>query len=578
MPLPLHRIEGAMTEADIKTLITSRQKKLESLRSPMLDVWQNVSEYVNIGLGDMSNTTNQTIQSLSALGRKSFNGTAIGAAVLATDGIHGYHVSPAFPWFSYMMSRNVLNKVPGIKEWLQAEEQEVYSTLNDSNFYAEMWPFIFNGFTVGTSLIYGEYDFDKSQVVFECVHPKEAYIAENRYSVVDVVHRKYRLTARQLVQKFGKDKLPPAISTAYETDPFQDFEIIHAVFPREEYDDRKADAKNKKFASVWYATSTGTILSESGYDGFPYKVWRYMRFSNYAYGLSPAILSMCDIKGLNIISKTMLGAAQMYVDPPLNVPADLVGKVQWKPRGINPYDKENMFVRPAQLNSNFPVGVDRETKMEASLKERFHVDTFLMLAQLEGRGNRTAYEVSEMMGEKAAILGAELAPLNVQMDSILDMVYSLKAGLNPENEGSITQRPDVLYELAVEGDSFSPIYMGPLAQAQRRLYKTQGMRGALEAVAPVLQLFPGSARVVNGDETVRAILESYSFPQKAINDEKTVEAAKQAEAQAAQEAQSKQDMLDMAGGAKDVAVADKNMNGKLSEMLTQGGGNAQPAG
>ncbi len=561
-----------MTEADLKKLITGRQKKLESLRSPMLDVWQSVGEYVNIGLGDMTNTTNQTIQTLSGLGNKAFNGTAISAAVLATDGIHGYHVSPSFPWFSYMMSRNVLNKVPAIKEWLQAEEQEVYSTLNDSNFYAEMWPFIYNGFTVGTIAIYGEYDFDKGQVVFECVHPKEVYIAENRYGIIDVLHRKYRLSARKLCQKFGKDKLSPAIKTAYENDPFQDFEIIHAVFPREEYDDRKKDAKNKKFASVWYATSEGTILNESGYDEFPYKVWRYMRFSNIAYGLSPAILAMCDIKGANIISKTIRGAAQMAVDPPLNVPADLVGKVQWKPRGINPYDKDNMFVRPAQLNTNYPVGKEEKESVERAIKERFHVDTFLMLAQLEGRGNRTAYEVSEMMGEKAAILGAELAPLNVQMDSILEMVYSLKASLDPQNEGSITQRPDILYELAVEGDTFSPIYMGPLAQAQRRLYKTQGMRGALEAVAPVLQLFPNSARVVNGDETVRAILESYSFPQKAINDEKTVEAEKQAEEQAMQEAQGKQDMLDMAGGAKDVAVADKNMGGKLSEMLTQAGG------
>ncbi len=559
-----------MTEAELKKLITGRQKKLESLRSPMLDVWTNVGEYVNIGLGDMTNDTNQTIQTSSNLGKKSFNGTAAAAAVLATDGIHGYHVSPAFPWFSYMMSRNVLNKVPEIKEWLQAEEQEVYSTLNDSNFYAEMWPFIFNGFTVGTSAIYGEYDYDKGQVVFECIHPRESYIAENRYGIVDVFHRKYRLSARKLAQKFGKDNLPPAIKTAYKNDPFQDFEIIHAVFPREEYDDRKKDAKNKKFASVWYATSTGTILNESGYDEFPYKVWRYMRFSNIAYGLSPAILSMCDIKGLQVISKTMLGAAQMFVDPPLNVPADLVGKVQWKPRGINLYGEKDMFVRPAQLGSTFPIGVDRETKLEDSLNQRFHVDTFLMLAQLEGRGTRTAYEVSEMMGEKAAILGAELAPLNVQMDSILELVYSMKAALEPQNEGSITERPDVLYELAVEGDSFSPVYMGPLAQAQRRLYKTQGMRGALEAVAPVLQLFPNSARVVNGDETVRAILESYSFPQKAINDEKTVEDAKQAEEQAMQEAQNKQDMLDMAGGAKDVAVADKNMDGKLSEMLTGG--------
>jgi len=566
-----------MKEADLKKLVTGRQSKLESLRQPMVDVWTDVSNYVNIGLGDMTNNTNLTQQTMSALGKKSFNGTAISAAVLSTSGIHGYHVSQAFPWFSYMMSRNALNKVPEIKEWLQDEEQEVYSTLNNSNFYAEMWPFIFNGFTVGTSAIYGEYDFDAKQVVFESVHPRELYVAENRYGAVDVVHRKYRLTARQLVQKFGEKNLPPAIKQAYRNNPFGDFEIIHAVFPREEYDDRKADSKNKKFASVWYATGSGKILGEGGYDVFPYKVWRYMRFSNYAYGLSPAILSMCDIKGLNLITKTMLGARQMMVDPPLNVPSDLVGKVQWKPRGINPYDKDGMFIRPALTNNTLPAGENQEDRMERSLKERFHVDSYLMLTQLGGSGHRTAYEVSEMMGEKAAILGAELTPLNVQMDAVLELVYSLKAGLEPDFMGSITPRPDVLYELAMEGDSFSPTYLGPLALAQRRLYKTQGLRGALEAIGPVLQSFPESKRVINGDETVRAILESYSFPQKAINDKTTVEAAKQTEIQAMQAAQQKQTMLDLAGGIKDASAADKNLGNPLGQILAQATGGGQNA-
>ncbi len=562
-----------MEDKDLKKLITTRQKKLENLRDYMTDVWSNVSQYVNIGLGDMTNDTLTTPQTVSALGKKAFNGTAISAAVLATDGIHGYHVSPAFPWFSYMMSRNELNKVTEIKEWLQAEEAEVYSALNNSNFYAEMWPFIFNGFTVGTAVLYGEYDFKEGKLVFECVHPREIYIAENKFGEVDVLHRKYRRTARQLVQKFGKDKLPPEVVRGYETDPFQDYEIIHAVFPREEYDDRKQDAKNKKYASVWYLTGKGKIIGESGFDIFPYKAWRYMRFSNYAYGISPAILSMCDIRGANIVSKTNLGARQMAVDPPLNVPSDLVGKVQWKPRGINPYDKENMFIRPALPNVSIQAGDDQEDRLEKAIKERFHVDTFLMLAQLEGRGQRTAYEVSEMMGEKAAILGAELAPLNVQMDSILDLVYFLKAGLNPENDGSITPRPDILYELAVEGDSFSPIYLGPLAQAQRRLYKTQGFAAALEAAQPILAAFPDSGMVVDGPEALRVILESFNFPQSAIKDKNTVQAEKEARDAAVAAQQQKVDALDTVGGVKTAAEADKASGGTLGQMLQKMGAN-----
>ena len=464
------------------------------------------------------------------------------------------------------MSRNVLNEVSEIKEWLQAEEAEVYAALNNSNFYSEMWPFILNGFTVGTTPIYAEDDIDTGRIVFDVVHPREGYCAENKFGEVDVFHRKRKLTARQAFQRFGND-CPDVIKTAKNNDPFQDFEFIQACFPREEYDDRKKDAKNKKIASVWLATGSSKICRESGYDEFPFKVWRYMRSGSSVYGLSPAILSMCDIKGLNIISKTLLGAAQMHVDPPLNVPSDMQGKVQWKPRGLNYYDRDGMLIKPATLNSNFPVGIDREQALQTSIRERFHVDTFLMLAQLEGRGQRTAYEVSEMMGEKAAILGAELAPLNTIMDSILDLVYSILAKRNPENEGSITPRPAILYELAVDGDSFSPVYQGPLAQAQRRMFKTQGITSGLSIVGPILEMFPESKDVIDGDETVRELLKSFNFPQKTIKAKEDVDSVRQQRAAALAQENQKQDMLDAASGIKTMTEADRNMNGGLSQMV-----------
>jgi len=291
-----------------------------------------------------------------------------------------------------------------------------------------------------------------------------------------------------------------------------------------------------------------------------------MKFSGYDYGLSPAILAMADVEGLNIISKTMLGAAQLFVDPPLNVPSDLVGKVQWRPRGINPYDKENMFVRPAQITGQYPIGSDREQRIESSIRERFHVDTFLMLTQQMG-GQRTAYEVSEMMGEKAAILGAELAPLNNQMDAILDLIYYLKASTKPQNGGTINPMPDILRQLSVKGDAFSPVYLGPLAQAQRRLYKTQGLRGALEAVAPVVQASPDAARVINFEKATRIILDSYNFPQEAIYSEEDVKALKEKEAQQLAMMQQEDMIMKVMQGVKTASEADKNTGNALTQNV-----------
>ena len=62
----------------------------------------------------------------------------------------------------------------------------------------------------------------------------EIYIAENHQGVVDTVFRKFQLTARQAVQRFGADTLPDKIVTDAEERPDTQHEFLHAVFPNPE--------------------------------------------------------------------------------------------------------------------------------------------------------------------------------------------------------------------------------------------------------------------------------------------------------------------------------------------------------
>ena len=52
----------------------------------------------------------------------------------------------------------------------------------------------------------------------------------------------------------------------------------------------------------------------------------------------------------------------------------------------------------------------------------------------------TAYQVSEMMGEKRPYW-AQNGLLNTQMDAILDLVYFILAAKNPENGGQLIHAP-----------------------------------------------------------------------------------------------------------------------------------------
>ena len=538
-----------MSNQAIVDFISGRQKKLESERSSFNDRLQDVADFVSPHRDDIRGNTMKG----GKQGDKIFDGTAVSAAVLAADGIHGYHVSPAFPWFQYELNRKAANKLPEVREFLQEIEFNMYMALNRSNFYGEMWRYIYDGFTLGTAPFYPEEDLKEGRIVFEAVHPGECYIAENQYGEVDVLHRKRKMPVRNIIKRFGRENCPDTITNLEKTAPFQEFEVIHAVYPREEYDTNKKDSKNKRYASCWLLTADNHLLKESGFNNFPFNVWRYLKTGKSPYGTSPAHLAMSDIKGINLMSKTIQGAAQMAVDPPYNVPAYLEGKVQLRPRGLNFLEKGDQI--KAVQGGQYPIGIDREQAKQQAIRERFHVDTFLMLTQLAGQGGkRTATEVMEMVAEKAAILGAELGPLNHQLDNILDQVYQieLKAGRMP-------QPPDILLEMAQEDPHlrFDPVYVGPLAQAQKERFASDWVMKFAQKIGPMIEVQPSILDNFDLDEGVRSIARTINIPAEVLKDRQKVEEFRAQKAQAMQEEREKQEMAEMAGVAKDVGSLDK---------------------
>lgn len=545
----------------LKKLISGRQSQLEKDKSNWIDRMQDVSDYVIPYRGSI---IEDSIKGANK-GTKIYDGTAPSAAVLAADGIHGYHVSPAFPWFKYSMSRKDLNKNKEVRLWLEEIEFAIYSALNRSNFYSEMWSFIYDGFTIATATIYPEEDIAAGKIVFETVHPGEIYIAENKYNEVDVLHRKRKVSARKLVSMFGINNLPESVKYANENQPFQEFELIHAVYPREDFDSRLKIASKKEYASVWMLSQNSHVCRVSGFDNFPYNIWRYFRMGRDVYGISPAHLAMADIKGVNLIAKTLQGAAQLAIDPAYNVPSYMQGKVQLKPRGLNYTEDGSPGITPINTGNGYQVGLDREQAKQMSIKKRFHVDTFLMLSQMESqRTQKTAYEVSEMMAEKAAILGAELCRLNTCLDKILEQVFDIET-----KAGRIPPPPDIILEMSNKDPAlrFDPVYQGVLAQAQKEKFGKSSIQKFFTDVAPLIQIDPEVLDNFDLDAAAKILADVDGLPAMISKDQDAVTKTRQARQQMQQEQQQKENAMDATQGLKTVSEADKNMGGKLSAAI-----------
>jgi len=555
----------------LKRLVTARQNQLERDKSNFEDRLQDVADYVCPHRDDIRDVLNKGEKK----GRKIYDGTAVSAAVLATDGIHGYHISPAFPWFKYVMSNKQANKIPEVREWLEVVEHNMYMALNRSNFYSEMWSYIYDGFTLGTAPMAIQEDVGEGRIMFEAVHPGESYIAENKFGEVDLHHRKRKVSVRKLVQMFGKD-LPQEVQDMAERHPFKELELIHACFPREEYDDRKLDVMNKKYASVWILTGyQNHICRISGFDRFPYRgTWRYLRTGKEPYGVSPSHLAMADIKGVNLIDKSLLGAGQMAVDPAYNVPAYLQGHVQLRPRGFNYMKNQGDQITPINTGQgSFPIGRDiREDKRDA-IRSRFHVDTFLMLSQInQGTGQRTAYEVSEMMAEKAAVLGAELGPLDTAVDYILEEVFDIETAA-----GRIPAPPPVLAQMAEVDPTmrFDPEFQGPLAQAQREKFGKTPLRKFVAELAGLAELDPDVLDEFDLSKAARLLADANGVPEEVKRDPTIVARIRAAKAAAAQQQQMAEEMGQGVDMMKTAAEADKASGGAIMNALGEQVGGVQ---
>ena len=144
----------------------------------------------------------------------------------------------------------------------------------------------------------------------------EIFIAENQWGAIDYLHRKFPMTARAALQKWGQ-KLPESIMKSAEKEPFRKFEFIHCVKPNDKPNPRRRDYQGMPWSSYYMSIDGGKMLDEGGYRVMPYSVGRHVTAPREVYGRSPAMQVLADIKMLNEIEKTLIRATHKIVDPPL---------------------------------------------------------------------------------------------------------------------------------------------------------------------------------------------------------------------------------------------------------------------
>jgi hypothetical protein len=523
-----------MARTDLTKGLLSRYEKLEGQRQNWETHWQEVADYMQPRKADVTKQRARGDKRMEQV----FDSSPIQAVELLSASLHGMMTNPSTPWFTLRFKDEDIDNEDEAKIWLESATEVMYTAFNRSNFQQEIFELYHDLITFGTAAMFIEED-DEDIIKFSTRHINEVFIAENDKGRIDTIYRRFNISARAAMQKFG-EAVSSDVQSAFKKDPYKEVEILHAVYPRSDFNPNKKDKKNMPFESVYIEFKNGNELSVSGFREFPFVVPRYLKASNEIYGRSPAMTALPDVKMLNEMCKTTIKAAQKQVDPPLLVPDDgFLLPVRTVPGGLNFYRSGTRDrIEPLNIGANNPLGLNMEEQRRDAIRAVFYVNQL----QLQQGPQMTATEVIQRNEEKMRLLGPVLGRLQSELlKPLIDRVFAILLRNN-----MLPQAPEFLSGRDIEIE-----YVSPLAKAQKSTELQSIMRaieilGSLANVAPVFDY-------VNFDNLVKHLADIVGMPQKLLKSQSQVNSERQQAAQQQEQMQQMQQLQQAAKAGGDIA-------------------------
>jgi hypothetical protein len=523
-----------MAQTDLTKSLKRRFDKLKANRQNWETHWQEVADYMLPRKADVTKTRSKGDKRTELI----FDSSPLQSVDLLAASLHGMLTNPSTPWFTLRYKDPEIENDDEAKLWLESATDAMYVAFNRSNFQQEIFELYHDLITFGTACMFVQDD-DEDTLKFSTRHINEIYIAENEKGKVDTVYRLFKMSVRAAFQQFGE-----AISTSTKglitKDPYEEISILHAVYPRNDFDPKKQDRKNMPFESVYMEYKNLNELSVAGFKEFPFVVPRYLKASHEIYGRSPAMTALPDVKMLNEMSKTTIKAAQKQVDPPLLVPDDgFLLPVRTVPGGLNFYRSGTRDrIEPLNIGANNPLGLNMEEQRRNSIRNVFYVNQLMM----QQGPQMTATEVIQRNEEKMRLLGPVLGRLQSELlKPLIDRCFAIMVRRN-----IFPPAPEIISGRDVEIE-----YVSPLAKAQKSTELQSIIRGIeimgqLANVAPVFDY-------INFDNLVKHLTNIIGIPQKVLKTNSEVLAEREAKQAQAQQMQEMQQLQQVAKAGGDIA-------------------------
>jgi len=535
---------------------------LEGEKANISNVFQDIKRYFLPNRGNITSMQSPGTQSDT---QTRFDSTGMEANRLLMSSIQSAMVPATSEWFGLGFREEDIANDKSVIDWLEDCAQRMHKAYNASNFgikYGE--GFLDLGGFGTTAILQEELPRDRvgsfAGVRFDTFAAAEYVFTTSPLGQADGLYRRFSFTAQQIKDKFEDlpgfrgfgSSIDGALKATDKSKKQEKFEIVHAIFPRQHFNQKFGGAINLPVASVYVAVKDKHILKDGGYHEFPAVIPRWeLTAEDNGWGRSPAWIALPEVKTLNQWEKLELKAMVKEISPPLLVPnKSVVGGMRTTPNAINYYDaRRTGGQKPEYLNAgvNWAIEDAKKRAKQEQVRRIFFVD---QLQFSPDAPQMTATEVLERTVQARRAMGPNFFRLSFEMlDATVSRTFNIML-----RAGAFLPPPAILQDRQRRGLDLTldVTYVSPLARAQRQ-----------EDVSATLQAYQSGAQIAEAkqdpsvldnfddDAAIDVISKQLGVPAKIMRGKEEVAGIREARNQQARQQQE----LEQAAAATQVAEA-----------------------
>lgn len=558
--------------------ILKRYEGLKADRGTFESHWQQCANYGDPNRADYITERSPGAKRMQYI----YDQTPIWSREQFVAGMDSLQTSSTIQWFFLRSENEALNRNQNVKAWLDSASAELYRIFNSArhNFASQAQQVYSDQGLIGTACM-SILESRRSGVLFSAHHMKECVLAENEEDRVDTVIRRWQYTAAQAVGMWGGDAGENVLK-ANEKNPDQKFWFLHSVTPRKQRDPRRADNRNMEFESVYVGEADQKVISESGFQEFPYVTPRFSKVTGEIYGRSPMMTALPDVKMLMELMKVVVKGAQKMIDPVIDMPDSgyvmplrtTPGSIIFRRSGMRPDDRAQAL----QTGGMPELGESLLKDLRNAIMRTYYVDLLRMPTDLsdpnsDGKGSTATYWLQRREKEMM-----QLSPMFARsraefMGPLIDRVFNIQWRKSKQlqfNPALGSPFPPPPAELS--GQPLRVEYVSPIAIAQRSS-QLDSVQRLMQQQLALIQIDPKGEIYLDMEEIMRMTADDENAPAGALKSPERMAQERQQQLEIQQaEAQHMQ--------AQSVAKVAKDAGSAAKDFSAAGGGdndNAQGA-